>query len=251
MNLRLFGRVLSRFRLLVLAGVAFALALSALSMLRIELDDGIRFEYRTEQKWQSVSRLLVTQRGFPWGRSVLDEVVPVGPSGEAGYIPKYSEGERFQGLAQLYAALARGDEVRALVERSGPIDGEYDAAAVKSDDGITSLPLVEIGAFAPFAHQAEALAQRATNAFLTYLQRTQEQNQIPLPRRIEVEVIEEPSEAVLVKGRPLTRPIFLLVLVISATILLAFALENLRPRVSPAAAPAGPTPVPEVKRKTA
>lgn len=251
MNLRLFARVLVRFRFLVLAGVVIALALSALSFLRIGLDGyTLRFDYRGAEKWQSVSTLLVTQPGFPWGRSLLDEVVPVRPE-EAGYVPKYSDGNRFQWLAQLYAQLAKGDAVRAIVERDGPINGQYDAVPIRTDDGSATLPMIEFGAFGASAAEAESLAQRATDAFLTYLQRTQDANQIPQSRRIQVEVVQRPTDGVRVEGRRMTRSIFLLVLVVSATILLAFALENLRPSLSPAAAPARPTPVPEVERKTA
>lgn len=252
MNLRLFARVLFRFRILVLCGLTFALALSALSLVRIDVDGTkIRYEYRSDEKWNSTASLLVTQRGFPWGRSVLDEVVPVGPEGEGGYIPKYSDGERFQGLAQLYAELATGDAVRAIMERQGPVRGEYDAVPVRSDDGSSTLPVIELGALGASAAEAESLARRATDAFLTYLQRTQDAAEIPRSRRIEVEVIERPTRAVRVEGRRMTRPIFLFVLIVSGTILLAFALENLRPPAPPSAAPAGPTPVREVERKTA
>jgi hypothetical protein len=253
-NLRVFGRVLSRFRYLVIAGVVAAIAVAMVSAFRIGLEGySPRVEYRAEEKWQSVGTLFVTQPGFPWGRSLLDEVVPVGPDGEAGFVPKYADGGRFQGLALLYAELAQGDAVRAIVEGDGPIEGEYGAAPVRGPDGATSLPLIEIGAFAASPEQAEALAQRATDAFLTYLRQTQEENAIPVTRRVQVEVVARPGEAVLAEGRRMTRPIFLFVLMSSATVLLAFALENLRPRAPAQSGHVTPRPAQfhEVERKTA
>jgi hypothetical protein len=248
MNLGLLFRVLWRFRLLVAGGLVLAVALATVSVFRISLE-GV--EYRADEEWHSVGTLFVTQPGFPWGRSVLDEVVPLGPDGEAGYVPRYAEGARFQGLAILYAQLAKGDAVRQIMLRDGPIEGEYDAAAVRAEDG-TTLPLVAIGGHAESPELAEEIGRRAVEAFLLYLRQEQERSEIPAAARIQVEVVEQPGAAVLVEGRRLTRPIFLFVLVLSATVMLAFALENFRPR-SPAmgSAVVRPASLPEAERKTA
>jgi hypothetical protein len=247
MNLRLFFSVLARFRYLVLLGFVAAIALATLSAARIGLD-GI--EPRGEEEWHSAATLFVTQEGFPWGRSVLDEVVPLGTDGEAGYVPRYADGSRFQGLAMLYSQLAQGDAVRELVLRDGPIDGEFRAETVRSSDGI-SMPLFMIIGVGASAEQAKDLAARATEAFLIYFRETQERNEIDPETRVQVEVVDQPTEAVLIQGRRLTRPVFLFVLVLSATIMLAFALENLRPRVPAAGASVvvRPASLPEAERR--
>jgi hypothetical protein len=220
-----------------------------------------RFVYRSAERWQSTATLLVTQPGFPWGRSVLDQVVPVGPSGKAGYAPKFGDGDRLTGLASLYAQLAKADEVRAIMLRNGPIHGEYDASEVTSQVG-TGLPLMAIAGFGPTQSDARTTADRATSAFLTYLRRVQQQNSIPAPSRVTVQLVERPTVPTLIQGRRKTKPIFFFVIVICATIGLAFLLENLRPRTSeatgeseqlaeaPVAGPA-PRPLPGATQKTA
>jgi hypothetical protein len=253
-NLRLFLRVLGRFKYLVAIGLVLAFALAALSYVRVSVDgSGPQLEYRSAERWQSTATLFVTQRGFPWGRSVLDEVIPVGPAGDAGYIPRYSDVGRFQTLAQLYAELAMGDDVRALVLQGGRLNGWYEAAPVSSKDGSTFLPLLAIAGFGATPGDALAVARRATGAFLLYLRRTQERNDIPAEKRVDIQVVAEPGQPALVEGRRITRPIFLFVLVLSAVVGLAFALENLRPRLpqEQADVPARPRSVAPPERKSA
>jgi hypothetical protein len=253
MDLRLFFRVLGRFRYLVAGGTVLAVLLAGFSYAEVKLDGGVpRLEPRGDETWQSTGTLFVTQQGFPWGRSVLNEVVPVGPSGSDALAPKYSDPSRFASLAILYAELAKSDDVRALMLRDGPIVGEPDAAPMRAEDG-NMLPMIRIGARARTAAQAEDLAQRATDALLVYLRQLQDRENIPAGRRVQVEVIEKPAAAQLVEGRRLTRPIFLFVLLGTATLMLAFMLENLRPRRAPAYAsvPASPQSLPEPVRKTA
>jgi hypothetical protein len=251
MNLRRYVQVLRRFKVLVVAGLIAAMSLSLLSLAHVKFDGATpRFEYRSEERWGSRAMLFVTQDGFPWGRSVLDEVIPVRPEGDAGYVPRYSDVNRFQTLAQLYAQLAMGDAVRALVLRNGPLEGEYDAAPVNSRDGSTFLPLIGITGFGSTPARAERTARRVSEAFVVYLRRMQETNKIPPERRVDIQVIERPGNAVLIEGRRLTRPIFLFVLLMSATVALVFALENIRPQAR-AETPVGPTPVVHAERKSA
>ena len=62
MDLYLYARVLWRFRLLVLAGLALAIALATLSVLRIG-PDGV--SYRDSRLWAADMKIAVTQRGCP------------------------------------------------------------------------------------------------------------------------------------------------------------------------------------------
>jgi hypothetical protein len=255
MNLGLLLAVLGRFKYLVLAGFLLAAGLSTVSAVRLTFD-GVtpHLEYRGQEEWRTGSTLFVTQKGFPWGRTILEETAPVGPRGEERTVERYADGGRFQGLAVLYAQLARADAVRALMLRDGPLDGDYSAEVVRSDDGIT-LPLIRIIGIGRTAEHARTMAGRATKAFLLHFSRLQEQNKIPQTSRVVIEPIDRPAEAVLVEGRRMTRPVFMFVLVMTATIVLAFALENLRPRpLAGADAPtwaAGASTLPEPTRKSA
>ena len=259
MNLLLFVDVLRRFKFLVLIGLVLALALATVSLARITFEGGSpHLEYRSEQRWESTALLFVTQDGFPWGRSVLDEALPVGPKGDAGYVPRYSDVNRFQTLAQIYAQFAMGDAVRRIILRDGRIHGDYDAGPVSSRDGSTFLPLVAVTGSGVTPAHAVTLARRVTDAFLLYLRQTQNASKIPADKRVDVQVVESPREATLVEGRGLTKPIFLFVLVMSAVMALTFTLENLRPRAPQAAVevpsgtahvPAKPTSVMDVGRR--
>lgn len=253
MNLRLFLSVLGRFRLVVAGGALVGIALATLSIARVSFDGyEPRLQYRAAERWQSNATLLMSQPGFPWGRSVLDEIVPLGKSGELGYIPRYGDGNRFAWLAALYSKLAKGDEVRAIMLRDGPVHGQYDTATVQSEFG-AGLPLLTIAGFGGSPEQAEEIARRATNAFLVFLKTHQDANRIPAESRVQLQIVEKAGQAVRVEGRRLMKPIFFFVLVMSATVLLAFALENLYPRrrLTDEAAAVRPTPVPEPSRKTA
>jgi hypothetical protein len=235
MDLKLFGAVLWRFRVLVLAGVLTAFALAALTAVRLEFEGAKPgFSYRYPEIWESSSLLLLTQEGFPWGRSTLSEVVPLMRTGdgETQYAPRFADTPRYQGLAVLYAHLATSDGVRRIILADGPIDGEYGAEAVRASDGASYLPMISIKAYGPSPAAATQLANRATTAFRTYLDRYQAANDVPRPQRVEVPVVNEPRKATLFEGRSLTRPMFVLLLGLTLIIGLAFILENIRPRRS-------------------
>ena len=245
MSLRRFFEVIHRFKFLVAAGVLLALVLALLSIVRVSFDTiPPTIAYRGEERWQSNATLFVTQEGFPWGRSVVDEALPVGPDAEAGYVPRYSAPDRFQTLAQLYAEFAMSDDVRAIMLREGPIVGEYEVGPVSSRDGSTFLPLVGFAGYGATPEQAQTLAGRVMDAFLLYLRERQVRADIPAEKRVDVQVLERPGKPELVEGRKLTRPIFLFVLVLTSFLALAFALENLRPRHRPSELRASPEPTP-------
>lgn len=245
MSLARFLQVIRRFKILVALGLLLAVGLASLSALRTSFDGVVpNLTHRGEETWQSTATLFVTQEGFPWGRSVLDEAVPVGPEAEAGYVPRYSPADRFQTLAQLYAELAKSDAVRTIVLSEGPIKGEYEVAPMSSRDGSSYLPIVSVAGFGATPEEAESLARRVSDAFVVYLRDRQERADIPADKRVDVQVLEQPDEAELIEGRSLTRPIFLFVLVLTAFVGLAFALENLRPRAPNAELRASPEPSP-------
>lgn len=230
MDLQLYVRVIWRFKLLVLTGLLLAIGLALLSMVRVS-SDGL--QYRESELWASSTRLLVTQRGFPWGRAVADEAVIEEQAEQLGL--RFANPDRFISLAFLYAELATSDPVRQIIREDGPINGQLFAGAVVQQN--VTLPLVDIEAVATDRTRAITLSRRATAAFETYLRRQQDANDVPAADRVLVQVLSRTRGARLFQGRSTTLPIIVFLTVMISAIGLAFILENMRPRVKPVADP--------------
>jgi hypothetical protein len=244
MDLRLFLRVLLRFRLLIVSGLVLATVLALLAFVRVEFKNGsIDVSYREQEEWISESTVFVTQAGFPWGRSVVDVATTPEAAEEAERLGlRFADPGRFSSLAVLYAHLADSDAVRRLVTPTGRIEnGRLETAPVVSQGASFAehLPLFKFSAYTASPAESVALAKRATVAFATFLRRQQIQNGIAPEERVVVNVLKEPTKPVLFQARSRTLPIVIFLTVMIAFVGLAFVLENLRPRIRPvAAAPA-------------
>jgi len=201
---------------LVAAGLAF------MSMVRVHPSGPKRFEYRSEQQWMAEGTLFVTERGFPWGRSVFGE---------------NADPSRFAELATIYARLATGDGVHDNLVKMGPIDDNREHIAaypVLSNDLSTNsppLPLIQLQVMAATPARAVLLEHRETEAFREYLESEQESNAIPVDKRVVITPVKQSRAAVLLQGRSKTLPIVVFMTVMMAVIGLSFMLENIRPRV--------------------
>lgn len=236
MDLGAFMRVMWRFRWLMMAGVILAALAALFSVARIEMRGGTpTVSYREHEQWLSASTVFVTQRGFPWGRAVLDEMVRVeGENGTPMFVPRYGDPGRYSGLAALYAELAKSDAVlREAMIGAGP--GERYEPELLSSQSAGALPLLYIKGYGPTPAAAERIADRATKAFQDFIAREQVRNGIPADKRVEVVVTQQAIPAELFEARSPARPVFLFLLVLMLFVALSFALENLRPRVRPAA----------------
>src|SRR5689334_8767941 len=107
MDIKLYGRVLWRFRVLVIVGLIAACALATVAMFHVS-SNGLK--YRQTETWSSTARLFVTQEGFPWGRAV--DPSTLAPNAKTA--PRFADANRFTGLAFLYAQLATSDDVRTI-----------------------------------------------------------------------------------------------------------------------------------------
>lgn len=234
MDLHLYARVLWRFRFLVVLGLLVALALSALSLVSVS-PSGVT--YRQEEVWSSSATLLVSQDGFPEGRSITEQYkfVTDETTGNEFAQPLFSGSSRFRELAALYAALATSDPAVRVITRDGPLPGTLSAGTMSSSDG-DALPLVVMTGTAASPEAAMATANRAASGFVEYLEREQARADVPPDTRSVVTVVAKATEGTLVLPRKLTRPIFIFLAVMMAVLGLAFVLENLRPRVKPVAA---------------
>lgn len=234
MDLGLYLRVIWRFRILVLGGLFLASILAFLSVARVEVKDGRpQATYRDPHIYESESLLLVTQRGFPIGRAVFDEVLPTEPrTDEGGYVHKYSEPERYSPYAILYAHLFMSDDVQRLIRQEEDIKATVRADPVMADIN-TVFPEIQIKSVAETPGDARRGARQAVAIFRSYIAEEQAANQIIPEKRIVLQVLNTATEPELVSAPPLTRPAVVFLAVMSAIFGLVFVLENLRPRIFP------------------
>ena len=249
MDLGLYLRVLWRFRALVAAGIAVSAGLALLTHVRVDFEGGAPWLlYRTPLVWSSTSTVLVTEKGFPWGASSLQDVEALN-RGDEPKGPQYTDPNRFTSLALLYARLAKSDDVRQVVTSKGGSGRSY-AVAPLVQDGV-ALPMLTISAWSTSPERARFNAQLATDAFRSYIANKQQTNGIPPERRVRLEVVESAKPAKVTSGRSLVKPVFVLIVGLAATFALAFALENLRPRRPEVGVEATRFPVVPPERKSA
>ena len=232
MNLPLYGRVLWRFRGLVSTGVILAILLAVLSVAKIS-SHGLA--YRKHELWQSSSTVLLTERGFPWGRATIP--VTQTSSGFAG--PSW-----FAGLTDLYSQFANGDQVRLLMLREGaPKTWQLTAAPVVATNSSSALPVIQLVGVAYSPRDAVRATLVGRDAFLRYVTSQQVRAAIPPNERVDLQVLQNATPPLLLQPRKNTLPIVVFIAVLSATVGLAFILENARPRVTPVTTLAAPEPV--------
>lgn len=239
MDLRLFAKVLRRFKLVVLAGVVVAICLATLTMARVSFAGGMpKLSYRQQQGWTSTSMIWVTQAGFPLGRSVYDKFLQVGTPQSPASVPEFSNPTSFASLATIFTNLVTSDPVVEIMKREGPLDGSVAASQPTLPGNDVTLPFVQIAATAPSAGSATLLAEHAATALVRYVTAEQARNEISPDKRVVLQVVQHATPAALTKPRKLTAPIVVFVATLMVALGLAFMLENLRPRVQAVREPA-------------
>ena len=232
MDIGRFLQVAWRFKLVLGAGIALATLVALMSFVKLP-----SMEFRENDRWLSASTLLVTQDGFPWGRAILDETVPLAgsqdESGQDATVPRFSDPGRYSGLAALYAELAKADEVQAKVLANAQPGESYESMVVQQPGATATLPMIYLKGYGPTPESAVAVAQRASNAFIEYLEDQQKKSGIDDTKRIEVSITSKFTPPQLFEKRSFVRPIMLFLLISMVTLALIFALENLRPRAQP------------------
>ena len=249
MDLRLFGRVLQRFRALVIIGIVLAVLLATLSYVKVG-SSGIR--YRSDEQWISYTRLFVTQQGFNWGSSLINPSKQSQTDQSSSFGLQQASETRLSALANLYSNLVDSDPVRALMLRQGPIRGSVEAAALPIAQGSESvLPIISIAGISNTPKASVELSARAADALRTYIELQQAAHGIAPTERIVLNVVNKAGGTKLWAGRKKTLPIVVFLTTLLGTVALAFALENLRPRIREVAPSAAPGASPERIRQTA
>lgn len=230
MDLPLYFRVLWRFRLLVLGGFILAVGLAFLSLAKVTFVGlSPKVSYRKPQYWQSQVSILLTQKGFPWGRSVY----PYKPTATSGVsTTPFADTGRFSSLTTYYSQVATSDAVSKLMLKQGPVRGRIGASPGFDEVSRTnSLPFVNVFATTTDKTSAIALANRTARAMQQVVSRQQAQAHIPAQQRVKLQVFTAAISAKVVQPRKKTIPIVIFLTVMLAVMGLAFILENLRPRV--------------------
>lgn len=227
-DLHLFGRVLWRFKFLVLGGFILAVLLATLAVAKVSLTDGKPvFAYREPQVWAAYETLLITQQGFPEGNAILAPTQT--PTGSA---LAYADPGRFAYLADLYARLANSDAVQRRILPDGiEPPTVVTAAPVVSNIGNQGLlPMLIITGRSTMPQRAIGLTRAASAAFQSYLAERQAKAGIPDDQRVVISVLNLPKKAIVATPHKKTTPLMVFLAVLAAAVGLALILENLRPR---------------------
>lgn len=212
MDLRLFFRVLRRFRIVAALGFLIAASASFLSYAKV---DSHGVHYRTPQLWSSSARVLIAP--------VQNYAVGLGPD--------------VRTLVPLYANLASSDEVRVAAYARHHIRGGIIATPAFDKDTQASLPILTVSGIAVDPKDATTLAMDGVAALNQYIVSHADAAHQPEGQRVHLVYLNLPSPltATVTAPRSKTRPIMVFVLGIAATLALLLILENLRPRLREAA----------------
>jgi hypothetical protein len=225
MDLSQYLRVVRRFWGIVVVGVLLAVLLGVLSLVKIDLASG-KVSYRGSERWASTASVFVTQKGFPLGRSIYDEVIR---TSDTTSVSRFNDPSRFASYAQLYAQIASSDLLRSEMRKGAPPRGSVSAAAGTDvrNPGIV-LPLVEITGTGQTAKAAQHATTWATRSLIDYIQQQQAANKIAPGKRVILRILDQPSPPTLIAGRSKTRPVFIFLAVLTACAALIFTLDNLK-----------------------
>ena len=236
MDLRLYFRVIWRFRVVVGIGLLLACALSFLSYAKVSFKGGSpKISYRQAETYQASTLILMTQKGFPYGYTVIPYVLAPKSQQSAGapqnFIPEYASPGTFTQLAVYYAPFVRSDAFRTILRKYTRAPGFVQASTVMDARQMNPLPYINLAGFSNTPGGAIALANAGTKALDAYVVSQQNANGIPKSRRVDPQVVSTATSAVLSTPRKKTTPIVVFLTVLLAAIGLAFVLENLRPRI--------------------
>jgi hypothetical protein len=246
----------------VIVGVALSLLLTVLSVVRVS-PSGV--SYRSPQTWSNQATLVLTQAGAPEFRSVL----PSTPTGSSSL----ADTSRFNGLIDVYAAMATSDPVIQVLKRRGLIKAAdlenganpLTAVPVVSTVGGGTTPMLMLTATAPSATKATKLTLSATQAFLKYVAQSQAAADMPAKGRIEIRVVKGADAPKIAKPRSKALPVLVLLAGLIATAAVVFVRDNVQrrqaspslseasrrepverePSVAHVRAPVGPVPGPD------
>lgn len=223
-------RIFWRFKVIVALGLLLAVALATLSFAKVSFRHGSpTLTYRQSETWAGRVSLLITEQGFPEGRTIF----PLSGSGP-DVTSKYADPNRLAALADFYSRIAMSDVVLERIPHSRGARGRplVTASAVTSALGNgATMPILVISGEASTPGGAVKLTDEAASAFRSYLTEKQDAAGIPSDQRVLLTVLNGAEQPYVVAPRKKTIPILVFMAVLAATLGLAMILEHMRPRI--------------------
>lgn len=223
-------KVIRRHPRLIGAGVAVGVLFALLATFSVG-PGGI--SWRKPEQWQSSTTLLVTQAGFPWGRTQLPGVTDAGQGVDPQVTQQRSGGSdfadpaRLASLATVYAFFAESKQVAALVpDRPNGTEVTGESVATRNGNG-DPLPLFKVSATGDGKGAAESLNDRTIAALRSYISREQALSRVPSTQRVELQVLDGPT-ATMTSGHGYLLAIACFLLAVAAAVAGAYLLENVR-----------------------
>jgi hypothetical protein len=224
MDLIAYAGVIRRQWRIVVIGLAIAQTLAFLAVVRVT-SDGL--EHRSPTIYAARSTLLVTEKGFPLGRSTLTET-ETDAEGMPVEVERFAEQGRMEYLASIYTELARSRAVRREIDPGGKLSPDaYEVIQLKGLDGAT-LPLLAVVGKSRSPDVAISLSNRAAQGLRRYVHLRQVRNKVPPSKRIGLPTVERAEAAGVLEGVKLTRPILIILLGSIVTLVVAFTWDNAR-----------------------
>lgn len=246
MDTRLYMRVIWRFKWIFFVGLLLAMGLAILSTAKPDPSAGPPYlKYRKPASYKAQALLLVTQPGFPEGRSNIGDLMKVASGanpGDAGtFIPRFADPSRYSELALIYSTYATSDQIYAQMRRTGgPVVGNILANPIMQPGTGDAEPIIDLAGISTSPQAAIKLTNRVIDALTSYLSTQQAANGVPSAKRAILVPLNRPQKATVFVGHKKTKPMFVFMTIMLATIGLCFLLENIRPRVAVAASAIGP-----------
>jgi hypothetical protein len=227
--------VLSRWRKVILASLFLGVIVAALFMIKVPPKDG-KLDWRRPEKWQSTSRILVTQSGFPWGRTTLpggtastpDLNTPLtGKKVESDpSTPDYADPSRLSLLAIIYSFISQSNTIGDISAKRLPPGGTVTALPLNNNQA-GALPIIELTTTGYSKAAAGALNQERSRSLADYLARQQQANNVPDGQRVKLAVLNKP-EAKMTSSHGMALGFALIFLALAGGIAASYVLESLR-----------------------
>jgi hypothetical protein len=227
-------RVIRRWHRVLVASAILGTVLAGLFLFKVS-PSGV--EFRRPEKWESTSTLLVTQRGFPWGRTTLPgtdgadappataatDPAAAAKAGAAG--TSFANPQRLSLLAIIYSFISQSNAIDQVGTPLPP--GGQVTAQELSNQSSGSLPLFKLTTSAQTGAAADKLNVERTRALIKYLGDQQNANQVPSGQRVQVSVLNRPfASRIASHGAMLGAAILFLAL--AAGLAACYLLESLR-----------------------
>ena len=219
---------------LLALGLGIAALAAILSIYRVDVLSA-SVEKRDQVTYTAAARLLVTSAEAPYFRTTVPrEVVAEGGVPTEGFASAPDLGTLIS-TANLYPILIESDEVSRLrQEQFGALAGSITTRAIYEVNSpgrfeLSEVPVVEVFGHADTYAGAVQLTQATVEAFMVYVDETQDRAGLRGEERIVVEQLQRPVTAVESGGTSFSLPLMLFVVVAAASVALAILLDRLFP----------------------